>query len=130
MMKWSLELSKFDIHYESRKALKAQVFADFLAEMTFPTDDNAEEWTIFVDGSSNSKGSGARIIIEKNKGVIVEISLGLSFLVTNNTADYEAFLAGLRTAQDLGAKKVKIFTDSQLVASQVTGEFQVKEENL
>jgi len=38
MMKWSLELSEFDIHYESRKALKAQVFADFLAEMTFPEE--------------------------------------------------------------------------------------------
>jgi len=37
----------------------------------------------------------------------MEISLGLSFPVTNNTAEYEAFLAGLRIAQDLGAKKVK-----------------------
>jgi len=54
-----------------------------------------------VDGSSNSKGSGAGIIIENNK-----------LPVTNNTAEYEAFLAGLRNAQDLGAKKVKIFTDS------------------
>jgi len=43
MMKWSLELSEFDIHYESRKALKAQVFADFLVEMTFPIEDNTEE---------------------------------------------------------------------------------------
>ena len=74
-----------------------------------------------MDGSSNSKGSGTRIIIENNKGIVVEISLGFSFPITNNTAEYEAFLAGLRTAQDLGAKKVTIFTDSQLVASQVTG---------
>jgi len=40
MMKWSLELSEFDIHYETRKALKAQVFADFVAEMTFPSKEN------------------------------------------------------------------------------------------
>jgi hypothetical protein len=112
MMKWSLELSEFDIHYESRKTLKAQVFADFLSEMTFPAEDNSKEWTVFVDESSNSKGSGAGIIMEDNKGIIVEISLTLSFPVTNNTAEYEAFLAGLRTAQDMGAKKVKIFTDS------------------
>ena len=124
MMKWSLELSEFDIHFESRKALKAQVFANLLAEMTFSAEENTEEWTVFVDGSSNSKGSGAEIIIENNEGIIIEISLGLSFPVINNTAEYEAFLAGLRTAQDLGAKKVKIFTDSQLVA------FQVREEHL
>jgi len=49
MMKWSLELSEFDIHYESRKALKAQVFVDFLAKMTFPTEEKKEEWTVFVD---------------------------------------------------------------------------------
>ncbi|MCI60758.1 maturase K, partial [Trifolium medium] len=34
MLKWSLKLSEFDILYESRKALKAQVLADFVAEMT------------------------------------------------------------------------------------------------
>jgi len=73
-----------------RKALKAQVFADYLAEMTFHTEGNTEEWTVFADRSSKSKGSRA--------GVIVENGEGLPFPVTNNTAEYEAFSAGLRTA--------------------------------
>jgi len=68
------------IHYESQKALKAHVFADFIAEMTFPAEESTEEWTVFADGSSNSKGSGAWVIIENNQGIVVEISLGLSFL--------------------------------------------------
>jgi hypothetical protein len=34
MLKWSLELSEFDIQYEGRKALKAQALADFVVEMT------------------------------------------------------------------------------------------------
>ncbi|XP_058730546.1 uncharacterized protein LOC131602421 [Vicia villosa] len=70
MLKWSLELSEFDIQYESRKALKAQVLADFVAEMTIPgplTPAN-DEWTIFVDGASSSSGSGADIILENNEG--------------------------------------------------------------
>jgi len=129
-MKWSLELSEFDIHYESRNALKAQVFADFLAEMTFPMEENTKGWTVFVDGSSNSKESDAGIIAENGECMVVEISLGLSFPVTNNTAEYEAFLAGLRIAKDLGSHKIRIFTDSQLVASQVTGDYQVREEHL
>jgi len=70
-MKWSLELSEFDIHYESRKALKAQVFVDFLAEMTFPTEENKEGWTAFVDGSSNSKGSDGGIIVENGEGTVI-----------------------------------------------------------
>jgi hypothetical protein len=51
MMKWSLELSKFNIHYESRKALKVQVFADFVTEMTFPAEENKEGlWIVYIDG--------------------------------------------------------------------------------
>lgn len=50
--------------------------------------------------------------------------------MTNNTAENEAFLAELRIATDMGARMIKICTDSQLVASQVTGEYQVREECL
>jgi len=117
MMKWSLELSEFDIHYESRKALKEQNFTEFIAEMTFPDEENEEGiWTIFKVGSSNSKGRGVGKIIQNNDGIVIELSLGLSFAMTNNTAEYEAFLAKLRVAKDMGAKRVKICTDSQLVA--------------
>src|SRR4030042_2928563 len=113
MMKWSLELSEFDNHYDSRKALKAQVFADFVAEMTFPAEENEKNlWTVYVDGSSNSKGSGAGVIVENDEGVMIELSLGLSFTMTNNTAEYEAFLAGLRMAKDLGAERIKICSGS------------------
>jgi ribonuclease HI len=87
-------------------------------------------WTIFVDGSSNSKWSSAGIIIENDEGIIIELSLRLSFTMTSNTAEYEAFLEGLRIAKDMGARMVKICTDSQLVASQVTEEYQVREEHL
>ncbi|MCI83807.1 maturase K, partial [Trifolium medium] len=66
MLKWSLKLSEFDIRYESRKALKAQVLADFVAEMTNPSSptNGADKWTIFVDGASNATGAGAGIILE------------------------------------------------------------------
>ncbi|MCI48211.1 maturase K, partial [Trifolium medium] len=59
MLKWSLELSEFEIHYENRRALKAQVLADFIAEMTNPSTSEKNKWRIFVDGSSNPQGSGA-----------------------------------------------------------------------
>ncbi|GAU46629.1 hypothetical protein TSUD_284770 [Trifolium subterraneum] len=130
MLKWSLELAEFDISFESRKDLKAQVLADFVAEMTTSTTSEKNKWTIFVDGSSNSQGSGEDIILENGDGVLIEVSLGLSFPTTNNQAEYEAFLAGLRLAEDMGAEEIKIFTDSQLVASQVSGEYQTKEERL
>lgn len=106
------------------------MFADFKAEMTFPDDANEEGiWIIYVDGSSNSKGSGAGVIVDNSNKIVIELSLGLSFTMTNNTAEYEAYLVGLRVAKDMEAKRVKICTDSQLAASQVSGEFQVQEEH-
>ena len=64
MLKWSLELSEFDIQYESMKALKTQALADFVAEMTSPGDpDGSRRWTIFVDGASSTTGSGTSIIL-------------------------------------------------------------------
>ncbi|MCH96102.1 hypothetical protein A2U01_0017085, partial [Trifolium medium] len=107
MLKWSLELAEFDILYESKKALKAQVLADFIAEMTTPTTPEKDKWTIFVD-----------------------VPLGLAFPTTNNQAEYEAFFARLRLAEDMEAEEIKIYTDSELVASQVSGEYQTKDERL
>ena len=76
-------------------------------------------WMIFVDGTSSVTGSGAGIILESKEGTLVKVSLALYFPTSNNQAEYEAFLAGLRLAGDLGAEEVKIFIDSQPVASQV-----------
>src|SRR3954469_11348628 len=133
MLRWSLELSEFDVQYESRKALKAQALADFVAEMTsiadYPTPTE-NKWTIYVDGASSNSGSGAGIILENDEGLIIEVSLVLSFTTSNNQAEYEALLEGLRLAEDVGAREVMIYTDSQLVASQVNGNYQAKNDTL
>ena len=87
MLKWSLELSEFDIQYKGRKALKAQELADFLAKITSPTPpDGAHRWIIFIDGASSSTGSSARIILENKEGTLIEFSLALSFSTSNNQA--------------------------------------------
>ncbi|XP_058722967.1 uncharacterized protein LOC131594783 [Vicia villosa] len=133
MLRWSLELSEFDVQYESRRALKAQALADFVAEMTLIANSPSpaeNKWTIYVDGASSSSGSGAGIILENDEGLIIEVSLVLSFNTSNNQAEYEALLAGLRLAEDVGAREVKIYTDSQLIASHVSGDYQAKNDVL
>jgi hypothetical protein len=95
-MAWAVELSQYDISYEPRQAIKAQVLAEFLAEMTHPGDQNPCSWTIYVDGSSNTKGSGAGILIENEEGVAVEYSLKFEFLTSNNQAEYEVCFANSR----------------------------------
>ncbi|XP_061353647.1 uncharacterized protein LOC133298401 [Gastrolobium bilobum] len=129
MMAWAVELSEFDISFESRKAIKSQALADFVRELTSIQKESStipDNWKIYVDGSSNSKGSGAGIIIENPEGISVEYSLQMKFETSNNQAEYEAFIAGLHQAKELGARKLQIFSDSQLVTSQIGGCYQAK----
>ena len=86
--------------------------------------DNLHGWVLQLDGK------GAGIILENGEGILVEVSLTLSFPTSNNQAEYEAFLAGLHLTEDLGAEEIIICTDSQLVALQVRGEYQAKNDNL
>jgi len=60
MVAWSVELPEFDIAFELMGAIKAQVLADFLVEMTVEKGSmEAAKWVLSDDGSSNLKGSGA-----------------------------------------------------------------------
>nr|KYP46591.1 Retrovirus-related Pol polyprotein from transposon opus [Cajanus cajan] len=127
MIAWSVKLSEFGIQYESRGPLKAQCLADFVAELTPTTAEEPQVWTLHVDGSSNSKGGGAGIILEGPNQVTLEQSLKFSFKVTNNQAEYEALLAGLRLARDLGARRVSCNSDSKLMVEQLSGTYQAKD---
>ncbi|KAF7810681.1 Retrovirus-related Pol polyprotein from transposon 297 family [Senna tora] len=83
-------------------------------------------WTIFVDGSSGKNGSGVGVTILTPEGIAVEQALQLNFKTTNNQAEYEALIAGLRLAKELGAKQATVHSDSQL---SVVTERIPKEEN-
>ena len=63
--KWILVLSKFDLRYESAKAIKGQVMADFVAQDCSPEVSTIElaPWTLFFDGSSCVKGCGIGVIL-------------------------------------------------------------------
>jgi len=62
--------------------------------------------------------------------VIIEKSLRLDFLATNNEAEYEALMMGMTMVQRMGEKSVKVFSVSRLVVGQVKGEFEAKDERM
>ena len=80
-----------------------------------------------VDGSSNQQGSGAGIILEGPNGVLIEQALRFAFKASNNQAEYEALIAGMLLAKEMGAQSLLAKSDSQLVTGQVTGEYQAKD---
>ncbi|XP_020208609.1 uncharacterized protein LOC109793554 [Cajanus cajan] len=130
MMAWSMKLSQFDITFKLRGPIKAQCLADFMNELHPHGQFEEYWWTLHVDGSSNCRGSRAGVILEGPKGIVLEQSLRFRFKASNNQAEYEALLAGLRLAEDMGASRIKCLTDSKVVAEQVGGSFQVKYHNM
>ncbi|XP_016173062.1 uncharacterized protein K02A2.6-like [Arachis ipaensis] len=100
--KFLVELSEFDLKYESRTASKSQDLADFIAEYT-DTPGTPTEWSLYVDGSLNKTGSGAGVILESDQGTQIELSLKFKFSASNNQAEYEALLADLKLAREVGA---------------------------
>uniref|UniRef100_A0A2N9HT99 Uncharacterized protein n=1 Tax=Fagus sylvatica TaxID=28930 RepID=A0A2N9HT99_FAGSY len=84
---------------------------------------DSSEWKLFVDGASNMKGAGAGAVLVSPEGLILEQAVRLGFLASNNEAEYEALLIGLRSALRLGADRLQVFCDSQLVVEQVRREY-------
>lgn len=60
----------------------------------------------------------------------MEYAFHFTFQTTNNIAEYEALIAGLKIAKHLDVKKLEVFTDSQLVHGQVKEDFEVRESTL
>ena len=87
-------------------------------------------WEVYIDGASNQNGSGIGLVLISPEKVIIEKSLRLDFLATNNEAEYEALLIGMAMVQRMGGKSVKLFSNSRLVVGQVKGEFEAKDERM
>ncbi|KAK8928297.1 hypothetical protein KSP39_PZI017417 [Platanthera zijinensis] len=134
LAKWSIELSEFDISFVPRLSIKAQAVADFLAD--YVTEAEAEEpkpqeaWKMVVDGASGRHSLGGGVVLVSPQGVTIEQAVTFHFPVTNNQAEYEAVIAGLRLAKELEIQDVEAFTDSMVVASQIRGEFEAREPTL
>ncbi|GFS34966.1 hypothetical protein Acr_00g0037010 [Actinidia rufa] len=149
LLKWSIELSEFHVEYKPRTTIKAQALSDLIVESTHedtpqpettpleagipkePTSEqNLAHWILYVDGSSNQHGCGAGLVLRAPSGEQMEYAIRMEFQATNNEAEYEALLAGLRVATELGAQSLEVFSDSQLVVNQVQGDYLAKDSRM
>ncbi|XP_076909713.1 uncharacterized protein LOC143567084 [Bidens hawaiensis] len=103
LTKWAVKLGDHTLEYQPRTAIKGQVLANFLAETE--------------GGEDNDKGE------ELEAGSKEKTKEGEEEPCTNNEAEYEALLAGLRIAKGIGVRKMQAHVDSLLVANQVGGTY-------
>ncbi|XP_070022769.1 uncharacterized protein [Nicotiana sylvestris] len=138
LAKWAIELSEYDIAYQSRTAIKSQVLVDFVADFSQRMQLEAEKelqvfngsnpgiWTLFTDGSSNVKGAGLGIILIPPTGETIRQAIKCHS-ITNNETEYEAVIAGLELARELDINQIVIKSDSQLVVNQMLEIYTVRE---
>ncbi|XP_071686897.1 uncharacterized protein [Rutidosis leptorrhynchoides] len=105
MAKWAMELGEYEISFTPRSAVKGQVLADYLAETAGDIEISHESKEIPPPPEQ-------------------------LFPVTNNEAEYEALLSGMRVAKYLEVKEPSVYVDSQLVANQFNGIFEAHDESM
>ncbi|XP_027158039.1 uncharacterized protein LOC113759663, partial [Coffea eugenioides] len=153
LAKWQIILSEFDIVFTSQKAVKGQVIADHLAENPrdddyqplrtyFPdervlfvsaADDISEqspEWRLFFDGASNSLGVGIGAVLVSPEGKHYPAAAKLQFACTNNMAEYEACIFGLKMALEMEIKELIAFSDSDLLVNQTLKQWITKDSKI
>ena len=107
LLKWAVELTLFDIFYQLRTAIKGQASTDFIIEYTFSSKEDRDwqtepsKWKLFVDGSSNENGSRAGLMLISPENHRISSALRFTFKASNNKAEYETLLAGLRLGKEL-----------------------------
>ncbi|XP_074326975.1 uncharacterized protein LOC141664914 [Apium graveolens] len=146
MLKWTVELGQFEVDYKPRTTIKGQALTDFVLE--FPPHQEVEPgalvvipsteevglerqnsapwWSLFVDGASNGDGAGAGIELISPEAHKIRRATHLAFHATNNDAEYEALINGLKLALEMKVENLNVFSDSMIVVYQINGGYQAK----
>ena len=130
----------------ARTFVKGQVLADLVAKFTELLEEaemkqqNMDEksvglistqdvssWKVYMDGTANQRGVGVGLVLISPEKIIIEKSLRLGFLATNNEAEYEVLLMGMSVVQKMGGRVVEVFSDSRLIVDQVKGELEARD---
>ena len=123
--KWATLLASHTIDFVPRSAIKSQVLADFVADWTVSAPSQNPPvieaiWQLECDGAYCKNGSGASAILTAPSGTQLKYADRLDFPgCTNNVAEYEGLLLGLRKARALGARRLSIRSDSELITDHI-----------
>ncbi|XP_019173823.1 PREDICTED: uncharacterized protein LOC109169395 [Ipomoea nil] len=134
LVKWVVKLTQYGIEYQPRPSIKGQALANFLVECTAgeeekertTEDSSGEWWEMHADGAASRQHCGGGVMLITPEGFRLYYALSYLFPTSNNEAEYEAVLGGLRLAKTLGVERLRIKTDSRLVAGQISGTYEAK----
>ncbi|XP_073119968.1 uncharacterized protein [Henckelia pumila] len=94
------------------------------------TSGRLVKWNTELSEYDIHEGCGVGVLLISLQGDEIRLAVRLDFRASNNEAEYEAVLIGLRAAKQVGAAQIHLYSDSQLVAQQLNGSYEVKSEKL
>jgi ribonuclease HI len=129
-----MTIDALNIDFKPRMTIKSQALVDFMAEWRenqLPTlTERPEHWVMYFDGSLKLEGAGARVLLISPMGERLKYVLQIFHKVSNNEAEYEALLHGLRLATSLGIKRLLVYDDSAVVINQVNKSWDRNKKNM
>jgi ribonuclease HI len=85
---------------------------------------------MFFDRASSRESDGAGVFFVSPAQETISLSYKLEFETTNNVAEYEALVLGLRAAKEMGIQEVAVFGDAELIVQQIRNAYQAKHPRL
>lgn len=122
---------------QNKRVIKGQALANFVTK--FANVLEVEEvmelvepftWNLFVDGSTEKIGSRVGMVLVSLEDHKLNSAMQFGFKATSNLAKYEAFLVGLRLAKEMQVKMLFINSNSQLIVSQINGNFTARDKGM
>ncbi|XP_019240297.1 PREDICTED: uncharacterized protein LOC109220284 [Nicotiana attenuata] len=145
LARWSILFNQYEITYTPQKAVKGQALANFLADHPLPaewelSDEFLDEdvlfieelppWTLLFDGSARRNCAGADVVLISPERQVLPFSFVLGETCSNNAAEYQALIVGLKMALEMKILMLEIYGDSKLIINQLLGNYEVKKEDL
>jgi hypothetical protein len=102
---WAVGISQYDVEFIPRWAMKSQALVDFIMQLTDSglrgIDEQPDHWVMYFDRSYTLKGVGAGVVLIPPEGDFLKYAIQLEFPATNNIAEYEGLVMGLRLVIDI-----------------------------
>jgi ribonuclease HI len=129
-----VKLGALNIDFKPRTTIKSQALVDFMAEwqknQLLTSTERPEHWVMYFDGSLKLEGAGAGILLISPKGEQLKYVLQIFWNVSNNEAEYEALLHGLRLAISLCIKRLLVHNNFAVVINKVNKSWDRNKENM
>ena len=82
------------------------------AELQYePPLPDSNYWRMHFDGSKVKEGLGARVVLTSPKQQKLKYVLQIHFASSNNVAEYEALIHGIKVAKEIGVRRISCFED-------------------